>query len=813
MLEAEAASHPSSGEPRQPDWPWRFSLLGDLRVQRHGVQLPPPPNRTHALLAHLLLHPHPRGREQLVGALFPDVAEQAARRRLSDLLWLLRRALPELPLDASAQRVCLPRKARWLDVESFRQAAGGEDVASWVEGLALYRGDLLEGLYDEALLEEREALRLQYIRLAHRACDELLLQRRFEQVQALAEALVLAEPYDEKALRTLMMAYRQVGRRGAALAAYEAFLALAADELGVAPEPATQALAQAIRSEGPVIRPGSAPERPGDATPESLFRDAQEALARGDRAMAEDRLERLRSLSSDVPHEEVCLLEVDLALFCEAYDRAARLLASCDAERGPVLVRVAELAFERREPNEALEAASMALMQAHELRDQQAELDALLVLAKAQQHLGQGVQAMRTAGQALSLARERASPEGIARALLTTGLGQFHQGRYDRAQASFYEARATALEHGLRYLLALALRGIRLVQSYTNRLTEAMATLAAELSIWRDLDLQRWEADALEGQALVQDLLGRSADSLRSLEQAFQISQQLDDPIRLAANRYNLACSLLYADDAMAGRAITEAGEALAIFQAHDQPRLEAATMTILGYALWVDGRHQEALAVLQEAYAVSERAGEPARLPELLAYQGLAHLGLGRDAEALDATRRAVLSLAQGTVSDEAVPDVYYAHAMALSANGREDQARGYLTRAYEDLLESAAQLENEARQAFFHHSPSLRRLMRQVYDRGIALAPAQGVITRQVAASGGGRPIQVRWTVDAGPADLALEQAQGPVALRRARLARMLHEAQAQGAAPTVADLAGALGVSNRTVQRDLAALRPTA
>ena len=46
--------------------------------------------------------------------------------------------------------------------------------------------------------------------------------------------------------------------------------------------------------------------------------------------------------------------------------------------------------------------------------------------------------------------------------------------------------------------------------------------------------------------------------------------------------------------------------------------------------------------------------------------------------------------------------------------------------------------------------------------------------------------------------------------MARRRHRLQRLLTEAEAQGAAPTVDDLARALGVSRATVKRDLAALR---
>ncbi|MGD9100760.1 MAG: DUF1670 domain-containing protein, partial [Anaerolineae bacterium] len=73
-------------------------------------------------------------------------------------------------------------------------------------------------------------------------------------------------------------------------------------------------------------------------------------------------------------------------------------------------------------------------------------------------------------------------------------------------------------------------------------------------------------------------------------------------------------------------------------------------------------------------------------------------------------------------------------------------------------------------------------------------------------------GRPLRddeyvsVTWTV-AAPEDDAIA---GKVARRQRRLSRLLQEAQEQGAAPTVDDLAAALAVSRPTLRRDLAALR---
>lgn len=790
----------------------RFRLLGEFAMTLGGEPVAPPPHRTQGLLAALLLYPHPQRRERLAGLLSPDAPERKGRQQLSHLLWLLRQWLPALPLETNAQSVCLPPETRWLDVEAFREAAARDDLQGWLEAMALYRGDLLEGLYDDWLLEEREVLYLLYARLSHRACDRLLHQGRFREALPLAERLVQREPYDERALRALMRSYQSVGRRGAALAAYERFVAQAANELGAEPEPATRVLAQTIYATGAHVHAGLALRIPEDGSPAALLQGARKALGQGDRASVEGILQRLRA-DPECCDDDVRLLEIDLALLFEEHDRAERLLEACEREGAAEQVRAAQLALSRHNAILARDTASKALMLAHEAGDRDTEMEALLVLAGAQQQLGQSAQATRCAEQALALARQSASAEGIARALTSIGFGQIRQGRYARALAPLHEARLVAAAHGQRYHQAAALRGIRLAQSHTNALADALVTVQEELSIWRDLGLERWEATALEGLATIQNHLGRSADSLRTLEQAQAISKRLADPVLIAISQYNLACGLVYHDDAWAPRTVEEAREALTTFRTHDQPGWEAGTLTILGYALWVAGQHGEALGAFCEAYDTSEQVGEFGRLPELLAYQGLALLGLDQTSEAMGRTRNSVLALAQGEVSEEVVPEIYYAHAAALSANGMEEQALRYLTQAYEHLLAGAAEIEDgAARQAFFHRNPTMRRLMAALRAQGLAPEQRAGIISRTLPAARGGQPVQVQWTVDAGPADAALRQVRGDVALRRARLSRLLQEAGDQGAAPTAADLAEGLGVSKRTIQRDLAALRHT-
>lgn len=68
----------------------------------------------------------------------------------------------------------------------------------------------------------------------------------------------------------------------------------------------------------------------------------------------------------------------------------------------------------------------------------------------------------------------------------------------------------------------------------------------------------------------------------------------------------------------------------------------------------------------------------------------------------------------------------------------------------------------------------------------------------------------MEVTWTVDAGAEDYEIEQRDGPRALRRSRLQRLLDEAISQGAVASQEDLARVLHVSVRTIKRDCAYLQ---
>jgi DNA-binding transcriptional regulator YhcF (GntR family) len=68
----------------------------------------------------------------------------------------------------------------------------------------------------------------------------------------------------------------------------------------------------------------------------------------------------------------------------------------------------------------------------------------------------------------------------------------------------------------------------------------------------------------------------------------------------------------------------------------------------------------------------------------------------------------------------------------------------------------------------------------------------------------------VEVIWTIDAGREDNQVLAEQGRIGLRRHRIRRLLDEALEQGAVATQEDLAQALQVTPRTIQRDFAALK---
>ena len=789
----------------------QFYLFHELQIIHQGNALPALPYRVQNLLALLLLRPQLRRREQIVALLFPDASLSQGRKQLSDLLYQLRKALPDTQIIVDREHVYLDVATRWLDVDIFRASLKATQIERWAEAVSLYRGDLLMSSYEDWLIEEREVLRMGFVNMAHRLCERLVEQHAYAEALPVAEQIVREEPYDERALRWLMRIYQALGRRGQALKVYEHYLAVTATELGLDPEPSTQVLAQSIRDACPVFFPRDLPEIGAQGTPDALLEYARNALNKSERSLVEALLKQLQRQQPPSGLESVRWLEIDLALRFYDLERAERLLDQCDRRQSQTLIRVAELALTRRQWPEAIATAEETLLLANRRGDPTCEARALWVVANAELRTGKRSNAYRAGERALALARQNGPPEHAIDCLVTLGRMLVMEGRFHLAGNYASEAIALAQRYDfpLHYTQAMRLSGW--VQARAGHLSIALASYEEALTSCRNVGLPRLEARILNELAESCDLLGLSRRSLRLLKEAEALLSQRQDPIPVAINHYNQVFTHLYLGDEQTDQAITLALSALPVFRQHQQTHWVAVGLVALGYAQWVGGYYQQALQALAESYQLHDQLNEQEKFCEILALQTQAHLGLGQVAKALTCSRQAVLSLTQGSRAKDMQVDVYYAHAMALSAADDDSHAENYLRRAYAVLIEIASSLEDEsARLAFFSRDPITRRLMQEIYARGMAEPVAAGQKTRWLESRERGYAAPVQWTVDAGPADVALKQARGAIAVRRNRLARLIREAERQGVHAKEADLAAALGVSIRTIQRDLAYLR---
>jgi DNA-binding SARP family transcriptional activator len=211
--------------------------------------------RLQSLLAYVLLHRQtPQSRQQLAFLLWPDSSEAQARTNLRNLIHRLQHTLPHVAqlLDIKPSGLGWRDPARVvLDVADFdaailaaEQARRRGDLpgveAHLSDAVALSRGELLPGFYDEWIVAERDRLAA----VAQRALDELVdlleAQREYGPAIVHAERLIKHDPLNEAAYRRLMRLNVLAGDHAGARRVYDMCVTMLRGELGVEPDRATR---------------------------------------------------------------------------------------------------------------------------------------------------------------------------------------------------------------------------------------------------------------------------------------------------------------------------------------------------------------------------------------------------------------------------------------------------------------------------------------------------------------------------------------------------------------------------------------------
>jgi len=240
----------------------RIRLLGMLSVASGGgaeITL----TRKHKLLLAVLALAGPDGlsREKLVELLWQDRSEEQARASLRQALAATGKALGSCRqcLRAEPDRIALNAPTVEVDAHEFEALAGSEAAEDRDRALALYLGDLLDGVrlkedaFEAWLRPTRERLREKAIALLGRRLEAA---REGTQVVDVAGRLLAFEPANEAAHRALMRAYASQGRETAALKQFLVCRDLLSRELGIGPSGDTIALYNEIRRRrSPVEKP------------------------------------------------------------------------------------------------------------------------------------------------------------------------------------------------------------------------------------------------------------------------------------------------------------------------------------------------------------------------------------------------------------------------------------------------------------------------------------------------------------------------------------------------------------------------------
>lgn len=332
--------------------PLRIQLFGKLSVSADGRALERlDASKAQELLCYLLVHrarPHPR--ESLAAVLWGDASTEKSKKYLRQALWHL-----QTIFDTRADEACDSRQVLraehdwvqlnsesdlWLDVETFERAfvvARGERGAdlraetrdALGTAVDLYRGDLLEGWYQDWCLFERERLQNLYLLMLDKLMCYCESHDDFEAGQHYGALILRQDRARERTHRQLMALHYRAGDRTAALRQYGRCVAALREELNVAPDRRTAELHRQIRAD----------QLPPRETTNAIQSHVAPALAASDDATTSAQLSvpevlgRLRQLQQVVAdaqqriHQDIHSIELTLKR------KAARFNAKTDPPR------------------------------------------------------------------------------------------------------------------------------------------------------------------------------------------------------------------------------------------------------------------------------------------------------------------------------------------------------------------------------------------------------------------------------------------------------------------------------------------------
>jgi DNA-binding SARP family transcriptional activator len=216
------------------------------------------------LLSYLLLNKlQTHSRERLAAVFWGDSPAHIARKNFRNTLYRLRQVLalaggtPEDYLHINENNISfISYSPHWLDVEEFEAAAPyaqiaeqkllPDQVGAMESAVDLYCGDLLENIYEDWCLYERERLRLVYLNMLYKLMMYYAGTSRYDLGLQFGERLLYSDNTREDVHRQMMWMFWRSGNRSAALSQYKLCCQVLRDEAGAVPMEQTRHLYQEL---------------------------------------------------------------------------------------------------------------------------------------------------------------------------------------------------------------------------------------------------------------------------------------------------------------------------------------------------------------------------------------------------------------------------------------------------------------------------------------------------------------------------------------------------------------------------------------
>jgi ATP/maltotriose-dependent transcriptional regulator MalT/DNA-binding SARP family transcriptional activator len=238
-----------------------FRNQTEILIKDWGYRLP------RELFFYLLFHA-PVRKEQIGLVFWPERTAARINSAFHNALYQARRAVGDsfvLFVDGVYQ--WNPEVTYWCDVLEFQQLLEQvEDLSPTAhqaipllqQALALYRGDLLEGVRGDWCALAREQLARRYLQGLLQLGDLLLDQGHLPAAQEAYLRARQADSFCEEAYRGLMRCHAQAGEQAQAIRIYQECHRLLGEELNTEPSPETQLLYQTIAegTRSPADAPG-----------------------------------------------------------------------------------------------------------------------------------------------------------------------------------------------------------------------------------------------------------------------------------------------------------------------------------------------------------------------------------------------------------------------------------------------------------------------------------------------------------------------------------------------------------------------------